>query len=303
MNTRLQVEHPITEAISGLDLVELQLLVAQGYNLKELGVLDNIQFKGHAIEVRLCAEDPDNDFSPRTGVIQKWSPASNVVPGARFDTGVEDGSEISIYYDSMIAKVIVHAPTRAEAVRRMAMVLSRTVIIGVTTNQKFLISIMKNPRFQSGTFDTNFIPTEFDRLFPAPQVDDVKNSVMAGLLFDWSLRRAQQVHLKNIQPGWRNVNWRHKQVNFAINHGKELQIQYEYLGDPDNTKRHLFKAAVVPREETKHGENLPELPISVVLFESDLSPQIATARGIQGGKGLLRCTIGNVNLVLCFTSD
>lgn len=281
-----------------MDLVELQLLVAQGYNLKELSVLDNIQFKGHAIEVRLCAEDPDNDFSPRTGVIQKWSPAENVVPGARFDTGVEDGSEISIYYDSMIAKIIVHAPTRAEAVRRMIMVLARTVIIGVTTNQKFLLSIMKNPRFQSGTFDTNFIPIEYERLFPSPHIDDIKSSVVAGLLFDWSLRRAQQVHLKNIQPGWRNVNWRHKQVNFAINHGKEVQIQYTYLGDPDHSKRHLFKAAVVPREEAKHGENLPELPISIVLFESNLIQQKATAKGIRGGKGLLRCTIGNLFVLI-----
>ena len=91
LNTRLQVEHPVTEAISGLDLVELQILVAQGVNLKELGVLDNVQFQGHSIEVRLCAEDPDNDFSPRTGLIRKWNPTTNI-PAVRYDTGVEDGN-------------------------------------------------------------------------------------------------------------------------------------------------------------------------------------------------------------------
>lgn len=293
LNTRLQVEHPITEAISGLDLVELQLLVAQGANLKELGVLDNIQFKGHAIEVRLCAEDPDNDFGPRTGVIHKWSPAdaAKYIPGVRFDTGVEDGSEISIFYDSMVAKVIVHAPTRAEAVRRMAAVLSRTVIIGVTTNQKFLVSIMNNPRFQSGTFDTNFIALEKERLFPAPHIDHVKNSIVAALLFDWTIRRSQQVHLRNIQTSWRNVKWRNKRTNFLVNHGEELQIQYDYLGEPDNDKRHVFKAKVLPKEAAKQGEDAEDLPISIVLFENDLGKEVAGPRGIRGCRGLLRCTI------------
>ncbi|KAI9487753.1 MAG: carbamoyl-phosphate synthase L chain, ATP binding domain-containing protein [Benjaminiella poitrasii] len=297
LNTRLQVEHPITEAISGLDLVELQLLVAQGANLKDLGILDNIRFQGHAIEVRLCAEDPDHDFAPRTGIIHRWSPANATqpLPGVRFDTGVEDGSEISIYYDSMVAKVIVHAPTRQEAVRRMATVLARTVIVGVTTNQKFLISIMNNPRFQSGTFDTNFITLEEQCLFPTPKhPEDVKNSVVAALLFDWSLRRNGQVHLRNIQPGWRNVQWRHQRLNFAVGHGgREAQIQYDYLGDSENTKRHLFRAQVIDKEAAKQGEDVSELPISIVLFENDLlkEKEIASPRGITGCKGLLRCTI------------
>ncbi|KAI8879284.1 hypothetical protein K501DRAFT_193922 [Backusella circina FSU 941] len=299
LNTRLQVEHPITECISGLDLVELQLLVAQGVNLKELGVLDNIQFKGHAIEVRLCAEDPDNDFGPRTGVIQKWSPANAAqdIPGVRFDTGVEDGSEISIYYDSMVAKVIVHAPTREEAVRRMASVLARTVIVGVTTNQKFLISIMNNPRFQSGTFDTNFIGLEKERLFPTPSISTVKNSMVAALLFDWSIRREQQVHLRNVQTGWRNMKWRNKQINFLVNHDKELQIQYDYQGEAANDKRHLFKAEVLAKEETQAATDVKELTINAVLFETDLGKQVAGPRGIQGCKGLLRTTIDGVQQI------
>jgi 3-methylcrotonyl-CoA carboxylase alpha subunit len=303
LNTRLQVEHPITEAISGLDLVELQLLVAQGFNLKELGILDNIQFNGHAIEVRLCAEDPDNDFGPRTGIIHKWSPAdaAKYIPGVRYDTGVEDGSEISIFYDSMVAKVIVHAPTRAEAVHRMSAILARTVIVGVTTNQKFLLSIMNNPRFQSGTFDTNFITQEKDRLFPAPHINQVKNSIVSALLFDWTIRRSQQVHLKNIQTGWRNIKWRNKRVSFLVNHGREVQIQYDYLGEPDNDKRHVFKAHVLDKEESQAGEDVQELPISIVLFENDLGKEVAGPRGIRGCKGLLRCTIGNIYINFSLT--
>lgn len=294
LNTRLQVEHPITEAISGLDLVELQLLVAQGVNLKELGVLENIQFKGHAIEVRLCAEDPDHDFGPRTGIIHKWSPAdaAQYIPGVRFDTGVQDGSEISIFYDSMVAKVIVHAPTRQEAVRRMATVLARTVIVGVTTNQKFLISIMNNPRFQQGHFDTNFIAQEKDRLFPTPHISHVKNSLIAAFLFDWTIRRSQQVHLKNIQTGWRNVKWRNKRIGFLVNDEEELQVQYDYLGEPHHDQRHEFIAQVLKKQDAQAGEDIAELPIKVVLFEEgNLGKEVAGPRGIQGCRGLLRCTI------------
>ncbi|KAI8987425.1 carbamoyl-phosphate synthase L chain, ATP binding domain-containing protein [Mycotypha africana] len=298
LNTRLQVEHPITEAISGLDLVELQLLVAQGANLKELGVLDNLQFHGHAIEVRLCAEDPDQDFAPRTGTIHKWSTpihsTQEQMPGVRFDTGIEDGSEISSYYDSMVAKVVVHAPTRSEAIRRMITVLSRTIIVGITTNQKLLLEIMKNPCFHSGTFDTNFISIEKDRLFPQVQVVEYyKNAIVAALLFDWSVRRNQQTHLRNVQAGWRNVYWRHKRLDFALVSDKnyELQIQYKYLGEPDLNKRHQFEAQIALKKDLQQTEDLPELPIAITLFECDVGQQVPSSRGIKGCKGLIRCTI------------
>ncbi|KAI7900370.1 carbamoyl-phosphate synthase L chain, ATP binding domain-containing protein [Cokeromyces recurvatus] len=297
LNTRLQVEHPITEAISGLDLVELQFLVAQGANLKELGILDNIQFQGHAIEVRLCAEDPDHDFAPRTGIIHKWTPATSLqsLKGVRFDTGIEDGSEISIFYDSMIAKIIVHAHTRQEAIRRMTMVLAHTVIVGITTNQKFLLAIMNNPRFQSGLFDTNFITLEKDSLFPTSTYpDDVKNSILAAFLFDWILRRNRQIYLRNIQPGWRNVQWRYQRLNFAIgydNKREEVQVQYDYLGDPEHRKHHLFKAQVLGKQAIRQEEDASELPISITLFETELQKEVTSPKGIIGGKGLLRCTI------------
>ncbi|KAI8100180.1 carbamoyl-phosphate synthase L chain, ATP binding domain-containing protein [Halteromyces radiatus] len=294
LNTRLQVEHPITEAISGLDLVELQLLVAQGVNLKELGILDQISFHGHAIEVRLCAEDPDNDFGPRTGIIQKWSPANAAkdLPGVRYDTGIEDGSEISVFYDSMVAKVIVHAPTREEAIRRMVMALSRTVILGVTTNQKFLISIMNNPRFHSGTFDTNFIAVEKDRLFHKTTTALIQNSVVAATLFDWCIRKNQQIHLRNVAPNWRNVPWRHPKVRYLINREQEVSITYAYQGNENRDHRHAFQCSVqlVETEEKKDDDD-QSLSLHAVLYDADFGKEVPGPRGVFGGKGLLRATI------------
>ncbi|KAI8376174.1 carbamoyl-phosphate synthase L chain, ATP binding domain-containing protein [Radiomyces spectabilis] len=292
LNTRLQVEHPITEAISGLDLVELQILVAQGVNLKELGVLENLTFRGHAIEVRLCAEDPDNDFAPRTGTIYKWSPANatHSMAGVRYDTGVEDGSEISVFYDSMIAKVIVHAPTRREAVQLMASVLARTVILGLTTNQKFLISIMNNPRFQSGTFDTNFINMEKERLFHPLRLEEVQDKVIAAMLFDWSIRKSQQVHLRNIAPNWRNVKWKPAHTRFLVNHTDEVEIKYDHhLQVNRDTRKHAFQCGVTLFNKDATSE--ADLPLSAVLYDTDFGKETPGPKGIMGCKGLLRCSI------------
>ncbi|ORY97983.1 carbamoyl-phosphate synthase L chain, ATP binding domain-domain-containing protein [Syncephalastrum racemosum] len=287
LNTRLQVEHPISECISGLDFVELQILVAQGANLKELGILDNIQFQGHAIEVRLCAEDPDNDFGPRTGVIRKWTPAA-ATAGVRFDTGVEDGSEISVFYDSMVAKVIVHAPTRAEAVRRMAAVLARTVILGVTTNQKFLISIMNNPRFQGGTFDTNFIALEKDRLFPPRSIQQVQSSVIAATFFDWLVRRESRVHLRNVQPNWRNVKWRVPSRKYIINDADEVEIKFDYQGEAQ-IGRHRFVCGV---EKAPTPEEAKKIAASLEEIKPNLDQEVVGRQGVQGCAGVLRLTIG-----------
>ncbi|KAI9323783.1 carbamoyl-phosphate synthase L chain, ATP binding domain-containing protein [Dichotomocladium elegans] len=282
LNTRLQVEHPITEFISGLDLVELQILVAQGANLRELGMLENIQFSGHAMEVRLCAEDPDENFSPRTGVIRKWTPATGL-PGVRYDAGVEDGSEISVFYDSMIAKVVVHAPTRAEAVRRMEAALARTVLLGVTTNQRFLLNIMRNPRFRSGTFDTNFISQEHTRLFPPLTLASVSNATLAATLFEWVVQKSQRVHLRNIQPGWRNMKWRSLSKKFLF--GKDVfEIEYDYQGLRQKDQQHAFTATVKRENETSPMHH-------IALCEAHYGAEVPGRHGIEGCSGLVRCSI------------
>ena len=153
MNTRLQVEHPVTEEITGLDLVELQIRVARG---EPLGISQaDVNFRGHAIEVRLYAEDPQSDFLPCTGPITLWQvPAGQ---GIRVDSGYETGGEISPYYDPMIAKVVAHGATRDEARRRLIQALGRAALFGPKTNRDFLIDALGQSDFARGKATTAFI--------------------------------------------------------------------------------------------------------------------------------------------------
>ena len=153
MNARLQVEHPITEAVLGLDLVEWQVRIANGEPLTLLQ--DDIQPLGHAIECRIYAEDPYNGFVPSTGTLLRWRPPSG--PGLRLDSGVVQGQEVSIYYDPMLAKLIAWAPQRGLSLRRMEVALSQFVALGVVTNISLLRRIVGHPQFQLGEYDTGFL--------------------------------------------------------------------------------------------------------------------------------------------------
>ena len=147
MNTRLQVEHPITEAIIGKDLVREQIRVAEGEILSFSQ--SELQINGHAIEARLCAEDPNNDFLPSPGPVVIWKPSTQGM--ARFDSGVESGSVIAVEFDPMIAKVIVHAPTSREAAARLARILETTQIQGLITNKDFLVTTLRHKSFRMGS--------------------------------------------------------------------------------------------------------------------------------------------------------
>jgi geranyl-CoA carboxylase alpha subunit len=175
MNTRLQVEHPVTEAITGLDLVELQLRVAAG---EPLGLRqDEIQFSGHAIEVRLCSEDATRDFMPQSGRMALWQMPDQL----RVEHALQSGSEIPPFYDSMIAKIISHGATRDEARRKLICGLERTVAFGVTTNQAFLAACLRHPAFASGEATTVFIAKYRDDLL-APRKDAASEAALAALL-------------------------------------------------------------------------------------------------------------------------
>ena len=153
MNTRLQVEHPVTEEVTGLDLVELQLLIAEGEPLPARA--REARISGHAIEVRLYAEDVAAGFAPATGVLHRFRfPAA---PGIRVDTGFRDGSVVSPHYDAMLAKVVAHGPTRADAARRLARALGQAGIHGVTTNRDLLVAILREPEFLAGGTDTGYL--------------------------------------------------------------------------------------------------------------------------------------------------
>ncbi len=162
MNTRLQVEHPVTESITGLDLVEWQLRVASGERLP-LGQ-DAIKMSGHAIEARLCAEDPAKGFMPSTGPIVVFEKPE--LEGLRIDAGVEAGSVISPFYDSMIAKLIASAPDRAGAIARLAQALEETAVAGPKTNASFLHALTVHPAFAAGRMDTGLIARELETLGP-----------------------------------------------------------------------------------------------------------------------------------------
>jgi len=175
MNTRLQVEHPVTEAITGLDLVELQLRVASG---EPLGVRqDDIIFEGHAIEVRLCSEDAAHEFMPQSGRMALWQMAS----GLRVEHALCSGSEIPPFYDSMIAKLVSHGATRDEARRKLVHGLEQTIAFGVTTNQAFLAACLSHPEFASGGATTAFIGRHRDALL-APRKDAGCEAALAALL-------------------------------------------------------------------------------------------------------------------------
>ena len=194
MNTRLQVEHPVTEAITGLDLVEWQLRVARGEQLPLRQ--DQVTLTGHAIEARLYAEDAYAGFLPQTGRIDVWRPATGL--GIRIDHGMKDGLAISPFYDPMIAKVIAHGATREEARMRLVRALAETVVLGPTTNRHFLIRLLGHPDFEAGAATTSFL---VKHQFPAPEIGDAHWTAAASLLWQASAQKYPPS-----MRGWRNSN-------------------------------------------------------------------------------------------------
>jgi len=170
MNTRLQVEHPVTELVTGLDLVDLQLRVAAGEPLPLTQA--DVQLDGHAIEARLYAENPDAGFIPQTGTLLRWNVPANV----RVDAGVDSGTEITSHYDPLLAKVIAHGATRDEARQKLIAALRDTTALGVTTNKAFLVGCLEHPEFFAGRVTTDFIAAHF-----APQADaDPRSELLAA---------------------------------------------------------------------------------------------------------------------------
>ena len=219
VNTRLQVEHPVTEEITGLDLVREQLRIAEGEPLGyEQG---DLSIDGHAIEARLYAEDPSNDFLPTGGTVLAWEEAD----GGRFDTGIETGSEVSIEFDPMIAKVIVHAPTRREAAGRLARVLEKTRLQGVTNNRDFLVATLREPAFLAGDTTTDFIervaPSRSRRLTQ----DELHDACIATALFAQARRRAAATVLADTPSGWRN-SLMPPQITQFRHDGQEITVAY-----------------------------------------------------------------------------
>ena len=155
MNTRLQVEHPVTEMTTGLDLVQLQVLIAAGAALPDLLADHASAPRGHSIEARVYAESPEQGYLPAAGRLTRVLEPSG--PGIRVDSGVHEGCEVSVHFDPMLAKIIVHAPDRESACRKMAQALKDTVYLGIPTNVDFLARIIESPEFKAGQLSTSFL--------------------------------------------------------------------------------------------------------------------------------------------------
>lgn len=196
VNTRLQVEHPVTELVTGLDIVALQLAIAQGDRLPL--EQHDIRWNGHAIEARLCAEDPAADFAPQSGRVLRWKAPEGL--GVRVDHGLSSGLEISPYYDSMLAKIIAWGATRDEALRRLDMALRDTVALGIKTNVEFLRKAIGHPDFAGGAAHTDFIETT-GIAAAAPSAPDATVLLAAAAAFIERDARRVPAHLR----GWRST--------------------------------------------------------------------------------------------------
>ncbi|PRP77285.1 Acetyl/propionyl-CoA carboxylase, alpha subunit [Planoprotostelium fungivorum] len=225
VNTRLQVEHPVTEMVTGLDLVDLQIKIASGRSLTSLGLTVPPTLHGHSIEVRLYAED--QNFVPSIGKLLAWS--AHPCQGIRYDSG----SRISIYYDPMLCKIISHGSDRQEATSLLIKALQHTVAIGVNTNREYLVSILKHPRFNSGMINTHFLEERANDL--KTEKNGVPDPVLIAVtLFSWSERERERKFLRQVRSGFRNNPYSKQRTILGTESSGKGQMQtleYEVKGD------------------------------------------------------------------------
>ena len=246
MNTRLQVEHPVTEMITGLDLVELQLAVASGAPLPEAALHPTIT--GHAIEVRLCTEDPYNGYLPSSGTFKRIDFPD--IDGVRVDSGVASGSVVSPFYDSMIAKVIAHAPTRSGAINKLQRALGQAHLIGPITNRSQLLGLLPELADHWQDIDTGWL----DRNPPTgPQIEP---AFVAAAALAWA--RSQRATLTHFPAGWRNNLSQLQQVRVGSH-----DVRYRY--DRDGTVVEAFVDGVAVEDGW-----LPELSFIETEIDSDV---------------------------------
>ncbi len=252
MNTRLQVEHPVTEAITGLDLVEWQLRVASGEPLPLRQ--DQLQIQGHAIEARICAENPDNNFLPATGTLNVYGLPSHTTferapHGVRVDSGVREGDTISPFYDSMVAKLIVHGATREEALARMDAALAHTHIVGLATNVQFLRHVVTSSSFATADLDTGLIPREAAALF---HQEKVGLPMAAAALVAHTLTTEQAAAAQPDAQGW-NDPW--AQRDGWKSHGPSTRaFAVEFQGAPHTVLLTTLHGAGAPTRQLQVGD-------------------------------------------------
>lgn len=276
MNARLQVEHPVTEMVTRLDLVRLQIEIAQGRPLPFSQ--EELRLDGHAIEARLYAEDPANDFLPATGTVALWAPPR--LPGLRIDSGVEADSEIGIHYDPMLAKVIAHGATRVEAVRRLHRGLSELAAGGLVTNRDFLLAMLEHGDFVAGEVDTAFLdrlPSEA-RARPADPEIVALHALAATLFLAVERRRRPSPVPAGIPAGWRN-NPSQPQTHTFEHAGGRLEVRYTARGDGG------YEMSVL---DSRSAEDPPEAPRAARVVSASGDLLVAEIGGVRRSFRLAR---------------
>ncbi|MCB1030818.1 MAG: ATP-grasp domain-containing protein [Acidimicrobiales bacterium] len=260
VNTRLQVEHPVTEMVTGVDLVREQLRVASGLEISpEAASVAGAGLNGVAIEARLYAEDPANDFLPATGTIAAFEPASQ--PALRWDSGVETGSVVGVHFDPMLAKVIAHAPTREEAAAKLALGLERLHLGGVVTNRDLLASILRHSSFVAGDTTTDFIERTKPRLAVTPDIEGLERLGPVAALWLQGLNRLNATVQTTVPSGWRNARLPAQQVTLRwgdVEHSVTYRAQRDgsfLVGDSSRAVLHTWTPNSIDVEIDGHRAN------------------------------------------------
>ncbi|CAM4208136.1 Acetyl-/propionyl-coenzyme A carboxylase alpha chain [Mycobacterium basiliense] len=278
MNTRLQVEHPVTEETTGLDLVELQLSVAEGGRLDA----EPPSGQGYSIEARLYAEDPAHDWQPQAGLVHTIDVPSVRAEfctlahrtGIRLDSGIVDGSVVSIHYDPMLAKVISYAPTRRQAALVLADALARARLHGVRTNRELLVNVLRHQAFLDGATDTAFFDTHGLAELSAPLADSatLRLSTIAAALADAAHNRATATVFGSIPSGWRNLASGYQVKSYRDAADTEHRVEYRFtrtgLAVANDTSVRLVSAR--PHEVVLTGDNGVDHSFTVARHDQDV---------------------------------
>ena len=279
VNTRLQVEHPVTEEVYGVDLVAWQLAIAEGARLPAAPPAPN----GHAVEARLYAEDPAHDWRPASGTLRRFA----VPDGVRVDSGVEDGSEVGVHYDPMLAKVIAWAPTRHAAIRKLAAALDRAELHGLVTNRDLLVRTLRHPEFGAGNTHTAFLDQHG---LTTPEPVDVRPAALAAALA-LAERRRTTLPLRGLPSGWRNLASQPQRAVFE--HGDDtVEVDYRHTRAGVETSLDLTVVTTSPDAVTferngvrtthpvaVYGDRVEVGPVSLELRPRFPEPRAKVAEG------------------------
>ncbi|MGB0840402.1 MAG: acetyl/propionyl/methylcrotonyl-CoA carboxylase subunit alpha, partial [Chitinophagales bacterium] len=290
VNTRLQVEHPVTEAITGLDLVQLQIEVAEG---QPLSITQNeVMGNGYAIEARLYAEDASKDFMPATGKVQLWEVPE--VDGLRVETAIESGSVISTHYDPMIAKLIVWDKNRSTAHRKMTYTLKHLKCLGLTTNQDFLLHLFQQKAINEGNYDTHYLQNHFDASALRQKTNIQQTVALIGLsLFGWKQRDEQRNLLRALPSGWHSNPYTPQATTYRIGE-EETIVKYNALAQ-DHFDYFLgettFKVELVSCAAPHIAYRVDGRQYALTIVENGKNKQQETIYALHG------CSVGNIIIV------